>query len=266
MNIPFDFIEKNKESWNKRTPYHIDSEFYDQNHFKLNPASLTNIELGLLGDIQNKKILHLQCHFGQDSISLAKLGADVTAVDFSNIAINEAKKLAVDLKLEIRFIACNIYDLSDYLDDTFDIIYTSYGTIVWLPDLIRWGEIISKYLKPEGRFIFVEFHPLIHMFNEEFTEIKYDYFNIKPIVELEHGTYADRTAPIHHETITWNHSLSDILTALIKNNLTIEDFKEYDFSPYNCFHNLVEVAPKEFQFKNTTVKWPLVFSLSCIKK
>ena len=91
MNIPFDFIEKNKESWNKRTPYHIDSEFYDQNHFKLNPASLTNIELGLLGDIQNKKILHLQCHFGQDSISLAKLGAEVTAVDFSNIAIYEAK-------------------------------------------------------------------------------------------------------------------------------------------------------------------------------
>ena len=214
MNIPFDFIEKNKESWNKRTPYHIDSEFYDQNLFKLNPASLNNIELELLGDIQNKKILHLQCHFGQDSISLAKLGADVTAVE-----------------LEIRFIACNIYDLSDYLDDTFDIIYTSYGTIVWLPDLIRWGEIISKYLKPEGRFIFVEFHPLIHMFNEELTEIKYDYFNTKPIVELEHGTYADRTAPIHHETITWNHSLSDILTALIKNNLTIEDFKEYVFSP-----------------------------------
>ena len=259
------YIEINKKSWNNRTESHINSEFYDMKGFLSGQNSLNEIELELLGDVNGKSILHLQCHFGQDSISLSRLGAQVTGVDFSDKAIAYAKQISTETKNKTSFICCNIYDLPDYLDKEFDIVFTSYGTIGWLPHLNQWASIVSRFLKPKGQFIFVEFHPVVWMFDDKFKNIAYNYFNTEAIIELEEGTYADKSAAIRQESVWWNHPLSEVLSSLLDNKLQLSTFKEYNYSPYNCFHNTEEIATKKFRIKHLDDKIPMVYSLSAIK-
>ena len=216
------YIEINRNSWNNRTETHLKSEFYDLDGFLNGKTSLNEIELKLLGNIKGKTILHLQCHFGQDSISLSRLGANVTGVDLSNKAIESAKQIAKDTNSNAKFICCNIYDLPNHLDEKFDIVFTSYGTIGWLPDLDKWAKIVSRFLKPNGQFVFVEFHPVVWMFDDNFEKIFYRYFNSGAIIESENGTYADKTADITQEYVMWNHSLSEVVNSLINNGLEIK--------------------------------------------
>ncbi len=129
------YFEANKELWNKRTAIHKDSSFYNLPGFKAGENVLTPIELKEVGDVKNKKMLHLQCHFGMDSLNWARLGADVTGVDLSDEAINQANQLNDELRMNAKFICCNVYDLKEHLNEKFDIVFTSYGTIGWLPDL-----------------------------------------------------------------------------------------------------------------------------------
>ena len=266
MQPNHDYKAINKATWNVKTEAHLTSDFYDVEGFLNGNSSLNSIELGLLGDVKGKKILHLQCHFGQDSLSLARLGADVTGVDLSDVAINNANRLAEQLQLDASFICCDLYDLPNHLDDTFDIVYTSYGTIGWLPDLERWAKLISKFLKPKGEFVFVEFHPVVWMFDDDFDNIIYRYFKSDAIVETEAGTYADRTANISNQSITWNHSLGEVMTALLQNDLQLESFEEFDYSPYDCFSHTVEVNPKQFRIKSLDNKIPMVYALKASKK
>ena len=265
MKSSKNYIEINKQSWNNRTESHVNSEFYDMKGFLSGQNSLNEIELLLLGNIKGKSILHLQCHFGQDSISLSRLGAEVTGVDFSDKAISFAKQISTDTKSDTTFICCNIYDLPNYLDEEFDIVFTSYGTIGWLPDLNKWAGIVSKFLKPTGQFIFVEFHPVVWLFDDEFKKIAYNYFNTEAIVETEEGTYADKSAPISQEYVMWNHPLSDVISSLLDNNLQLSTFQEYNYSPYNCFNNTEEVESKKFRIKHLDDKIPMVYSLSAKK-
>lgn len=260
------YIAKNKLSWNSRTDFHIKSDFYDLNGFLKGNTSLNDIELKLLGDISNKSILHLQCHFGQDTISLGRLGAKVIGVDLSDNAINKANSFAEKTNIKADFICCDIYDLPQHLDKQFDIVFTSYGTIGWLPDLDKWAKIISKYLKPNGKLVFVEFHPVVWMFDDNFEKINYNYFNSGAIVETESGTYADRNAPIHQETVSWNHGISEVLNSLIKNGLEINTFDEFDYSPYNCFKDTIEFEPKKYRIKHLDNKIPMVYSIVATKK
>lgn len=260
------YIEINKQSWNKKTEVHLASDFYDLDGFLKGNTSLNDIELNLLGDVKGKRILHLQCHFGQDTISLARLGANATGVDLSDNAINKAQELAQKCNVNTNFICCNIYDLPKHLNEQFDIVYTSYGTIGWLPDLDKWANLVSRFLKPNGKFVFVEFHPLVWMYDNNFTKVEYSYFNVAPIIETETGTYADREAPILDKTITWNHPTSEVLNSLIKNGLEINSFDEYDYSPYNCFRGAVEVGPKKYRIAAFDDKIPLVFSIVATKK
>ena len=155
MNNFLKHIQKNKISWNKRTRIHIDSDFYNNNLFKKNQSSLKSIETEEIGNINNKELLHLQCHFGQDSISLARKGANVTAVDFSKNAIQYAKKMAQELEVPINFIEEDVLQLN--LRKEFDIVFTSYGVIGWLPDLDKWANIIVQHLKKGGFFLLTEF-------------------------------------------------------------------------------------------------------------
>lgn len=168
MKITENYIEINKHSWNNRTETHLNSEFYNMTGFLIGETSLNEIELELLGDISGKSILHLQCHFGQDSISLSRLGANVTGIDLSYKAIENAKIIAEKTQANTTFICCDIYDLKKHLDEKFDIVFTSYGTIGWLPDLDKWASIINHFLKPNGKFVFVEFHPVVWMFDDKF--------------------------------------------------------------------------------------------------
>lgn len=266
MDAKDKYIEINRMSWNSRTDTHLNSEFYNLTDFLKGKCSLNEIELNLLGDIEGKTILHLQCHFGQDSISLARLGARVTGIDLSDRAIDSAQQIAMKLNIDAKFICCNIYDLPNFLSEKFDIVFTSYGTIGWLPDLDKWANIISSFLKPNGKFVFVEFHPVVWMFDDNFENVGYRYFNSGAILETEKGTYANKNADINLTNVTWNHGLSEVLSNLIKNNLEINSFEEFDYSPYNCFNNTIEFEPNKFRIKHLSNKIPMVYSLIATRK
>ena len=259
------YKEINRKSWNQRVDVHMDSDFYDMEGFLSGKTSLNSIEMELLGDIRGKEILHLQCHFGQDTISLAREGAIVTGVDLSDKAIDRAKALASQCDVEVSFIQCDIYDLPNHLDRQYDIVFTSYGTIGWLPDLDKWASVVSRYLRPQGQFVIVEFHPVVWMFDQDFRKIEFNYFNTGAIVENEEGTYADKKAPISQQSIVWNHSLSEVVNSLIKCGLAVNSLDEYDYSPYNCFKNTVESSPKKFRIKHLENKIPMIFAIEATK-
>ena len=259
------YLQLNKASWNKRTEVHYDSEFYDNTSFLKGRTSLNPIELGFLGDLKGKKVLHLQCHFGQDSISLARMGAIVTAVDLSDLAIAKANELAAECNVSVNFIECDVYSLPEKLNDSFDFIFTSYGTIGWLPDMNKWASVVNHFLTPGGKFLLVEFHPALWMFDDDFTHVKYGYFNGGSIVEETTGTYTDPSHSMLNKYVTWNHSLSEVISALLNLNLQITAFQEYDYSPYDCFSKAVEVSPGTYQISGMEGKLPLVYALEMNK-
>jgi 2-polyprenyl-3-methyl-5-hydroxy-6-metoxy-1,4-benzoquinol methylase len=261
MNPESEYKEVNRQSWNDRVDAHLESDFYDLEGFRRGNTSLKEIELDLLGEVSGKSILHLQCHFGQDTLSLQRMGANCTGIDLSDKAIGAAKKLNEELGLNARFIACDVYDSPNHINEKFDIVFTSYGTIGWLPDLDRWASVISHFLKPGGMLVFVEFHPVVWMYDDDFTEVKYSYLKSDPILDEEEGTYADREAEIKIRNISWNHGLSEVITALLKQGLKIESFKEYDYSPYNCFNGTVEFEPGKFRIEKLEDKIPMVYSV-----
>lgn len=260
-SIDKNYIELNKNAWNIKTDIHVNSNFYNNEIFLESRNSLNSIELDLLGDVKGKTILHLQCHFGQDSLSLAHLGANVTGVDFSEKAIAKAKELNEELALNAEFICCDLYNLPNHLDKKFDIVFTSYGTIGWLADINKWAEVVSQFMKPGGNFVFVEFHPFIWMHDDNLEKIKYNYFNAEPIVEEIQGTYADRNAEISYQTVGWNHALSEVMQSVLNNGLQLENFQEYDYSPYNCFQGMEETENAKYRFIKFGNKLPLVYSL-----
>jgi len=261
-----DYIEINRQAWNLRTPVHLGSEFYDVKSFLEGKSSLNDIELGLLGDIKGKSLLHLQCHFGQDTISLARMGAHVTGVDLSDKAIEAANDLSRQTGADARFICCDLYDLPQHLSDSFDIVFTSYGTIGWLPDINRWAGIVARYLKPGGLFVIADFHPVVWMFDDDFRQVKYRYFNSEPIVEVSEGTYADRSADVQYNSVGWNHGLGEVVTALIRNGLEIRQLNEYDYSPYSCFRHLEKHGEKCYRINGIGDKMPMVYAIEAVKK
>jgi len=261
MNIPQNYKAINKDAWNKRTEVHIGSDFYDVPSFINGQSTLHTTELSLLGDVKGKSILHLQCHFGMDTLSLARMGAKVTGVDLSDKAIAKARELNEQCGLEATFICCDLYDLPENLNEQFDIIFTSYGTIGWLPDLQKWSSVLNQFLKPKGTFILVEFHPVVWMFDSRFTKIDYSYFNKEAIVDETSGTYTDRNADIHYTEVSWNHSLDEVFGGLLQNGIRIKSFKEYDFSHYNCFANLKEVAKHQYKLIGLEDKMPMMYSV-----
>ncbi|MEZ5022043.1 MAG: methyltransferase domain-containing protein [Chitinophagales bacterium] len=258
-----DYQSINKDLWNKWAALHLNSDFYDVEGFKKGATTLMPTELNLLGDLKGKKILHLQCHFGLDSLSLAREGAKVTGIDMSEKGIEIANQLAVELKLDAKFVCSNVLELDQNLEDQFDIVFTSYGTIGWLPDLKQWGKIVNHFLKPGGQFVMVEFHPLLNMYGDRtsFKEIKYSYFKNDIVVEEESGSYGDPSAvEVKGQSATWDYSLSEVFMALRNQGLEIDQFYEYDFSHYNIFENSVS-NKNGFQIKGFEGKLPLMFSL-----
>ncbi len=260
-----EYFDSNKSIWNQRTAVHKHSSFYNREGFIKGQSVLTPIELNELGDVKGKKLLHLQCHFGMDSLDWSRRGADVTGVDLSDLAIDEAKKLNEEMGLNAKFICCNVYDLQEHLDEKFDIVFTSYGVVGWLPDLTKWAQLVSHYLKPGGTFYIAEFHPVVWMFDDEFTHIKYFYENRELIVTENYGTYTDRKADIQGKEYSWNHSISEVLNALIGAGLKIEMFNEFMYSPYPCFSNIVQTDEGNWHIKGMEGKIPMVYSIRASK-
>jgi len=258
------YFEINKKHWNKQTPVHLKSEMYDLAGFKAGKTSLKQIELDLLGDVKGKKILHLQCHFGQDTLSLARMGAKMTGVDFSSEAVKAARELNAELGLDATFVEANVLKLNQHLEGEFDAVFTSYGTIIWLPDLDKWAAIVNHFLKPGGRFYFVDFHPTLFMFDWDDHKIMYDYFTDgQPIVEETTGSYADQNSDLKTVEAFWAHSVHQSMMPLINQSLKLLDFQEYDFSPYNIFGEMDSIGAEQYTFGKGkwTTRFPHVYSM-----
>ncbi len=255
-------LAANKAVWNKRTDAHIASEFYDVQKFREGKSSLNPIELNLLGNVKGKSVLHLQCHFGQDTLSLARMGAHATGVDFTDTAITAAKNLNTDLGLNAKFECCNVYDTRQHISEHFDIVFTSYGTIGWLPDLKPWARVISESLKSGGKFVIVDFHPFVWMLDANYESLEYSYFNHEIIVTDTTGSYASQInlhAPM--KEYGWNHPFTDLLSALVREGLVLEIFHEYDGSPYNCFPGMEAGTDGLFRFTKWGKKIPLIYGI-----
>jgi SAM-dependent methyltransferase len=257
-----DYFEANRQGWNLRTEVHKTSSFYNVEGWKKGETSLTPIELNEIGPlVAGKRLLHLQCHFGQDTLSWARLGAQVTGCDLSDKAIDYARELAAETGLDAEFVCCNVYDLPAHLEGKFDIVFTSYGTIGWLPDLDRWAAVVAHFLAPGGFFYMADFHPVVWMFDEQMQAFKYSYFNTGVIEEENTGTYADRYAGIEYKDYGWNHPTSEVLNSLLKQGLQLEFFNEFPYSPYDCFSNTVRGDDGNYRIKGLEGLVPMVFSL-----
>lgn len=256
-------FEANRTLWNNKTPIHLQSDFYRLDDFKSGWNSLREPELEVLGDLTGKSILHLQCHFGLDTLSMARMGARATGLDLSDSAIDAATSLSEELGLDASFVRGNVYHTRDLIKDRFDIVFTSYGTIGWLPDLKPWAHVVFESLKPGGKFIMADFHPFLWTLDDKFEGFGYDYFNTQVIEEENDGTYAQTDAPLKGKSFSWNHPISEILNALIGTGLRLESFDEYDWSAYDCFPNLHEFEPEKFRFKHHEVLFPYMYRIVC---
>lgn len=258
------YIEVNRASWNQRAETHFDSEFYDVESFLKGKSSLNPIELDILGNIKGKSLLHAMCHFGQDTLSLARLGAITTGVDISDVAIKKAKELSKEIGISSRFVNCDFYSIPKNLGDQFDIFFSSYGVIGWLDDLERWAITAAKHTKKGGRLILVEFHPVIWMYDDDFEFIQYNYFKADTIA-TEEASYTEKESADKNQFYSWNHSLSEVIGSLIKAGFKIEKFKEYNYSPYDCFRHTKKLDEGKYIIKKFGNKIPMVYALEAIK-
>lgn len=259
------YFKTNKATWNDKVKVHAKSAMYNLDDFKKGKSSLMPYELNALGEINGKSLLHLQCHFGQDTLSWSRMGAKCTGVDLSDEGIKLAKELNNELNLNAEFVCCNVLDTSDFIKETFDIVFTSYGVIGWLPDLKPWGKMIAERLKKGGTFYMVEFHPIVWMFDylESKPIMKYGYMQNEVIYEEYEGTYANQESKMISKEYGWNHGLGEVISALTEAGLHIEYLKEHDESPYNVLPDLIETETGMFVTKDKL--YPLIFELKASK-
>lgn len=258
-----DYLAINQKAWDARTAIHAKSKFYDIPSFIAGATSLQSIELKQIGDVTDKTLLHLQCHFGMDTLSWARMGAVVTGVDLSPKAIEKAKELAETIGLAERshFIAQDVYSFGEINEKQYDIVFVSYGAINWLPDLNRWANVIARALKKGGEFHLVEFHPVYDLVSG------YSYFNQgDPDIDDE-GTYTENDDEKEtHTMATWGHSMSEIITALISSGLIITRLDEFDYSPYDCFEGMKKRKEKEFVIEKYGHSIPLTYAITAVKQ
>ena len=260
-----DYRKTNRDLWNKWTKIHLESAFYDMDSFRRGKSSLIGPELELLGDVRDKKILHLQCHFGQDSLSLARMGAKVTGVDISDEAIRVATNLASELQLDANFVCADVLDMKGIIDEKFDLVFTSYGVLYWLPDLESWAETVDHYLHSCGRVLVVEFHPVLGMYSDDFKELLYGYFRTGGYIEDEVGSYAVPDAKhVTGQSMSWDFSPSELIMSLVNRGFSLQHFMEYDYSPYNLFP-ISTPTDRGYQVQGLEGKLPLLLSLDMVK-
>ncbi|PRQ02449.1 Magnesium-protoporphyrin O-methyltransferase [Enhygromyxa salina] len=262
-----DYLEHNREHWDAMVDAHWESDFYDVPGWLAGKDSLGPIELSMLPDsLDGKRLLHLQCHFGQDTLSLARRGAMVTGVDLSARAIDRANELAALAKLEGTFVHSDVYGLPGALDaaGAFDLVFTSWGTIGWLPDLQKWSKVVDHFLAPGGALVLAEFHPMVWMYGDDRSKFEHSYFNRGPITESSDTSYSGNAKP-KTTNLGWNHPFGEVLGALIDRGFILEAFEEYDYTEISCFSDCVEVAPGRYQLKGLEGILPLAYALRARK-
>jgi SAM-dependent methyltransferase len=262
------YLEANRELWDELTPIHARSEFYDVEGFKSGRCALSPIELEEVGDVSGKSLLHLQCHFGMGTLSWARLGAKAVGVDFSSEAIALARSLSRETGIGAGFICSDVYELPDALDERFDIVFTSVGVLCWLPDLKRWAEIISHFLRPGGFFYLFDSHPFSLVFDDSAgatqLQIAQSYFSgPAPRYWQPEGDYADPNAVVTRGSYEWTHSLGSIVNALIGAGLRIEFLHEFPVLFYRGCPLMVQHEDGWWRLRGDKV--PLTFSVKATK-
>lgn len=237
-----DAVAANRRLWNEWAEINARSDFYDREAFVNRPEDprpsavsqgvrLRPYEVEEVGDVRGLDLLHLQCHFGLDTLSWARLGARVTGVDFSDRAIAAARELADESGLEARFICATYEELPDVLDEEFDVVYMSRGVLGWLPDMGALMRTVTRYLRTGGIFYLTEAHPILHTLDERGSElrVRYPYFERgEPLAFGVEGSYADRDAPVVEPLeYFWPHSLGEIITAVAEAGMRIEFLHEF---------------------------------------
>jgi len=265
-----DYLRSNRDLWDRMTPIHARSDFYDVEGFRAGRDTLTGIDRREVGDVSGRRLLHLQCHFGMDTLSWARLGARVTGMDFSPRAIALAGVLAAELDIPAEFYCCELTRFPRILRRTFDIVYTSGGVLPWLPDLDRWADAAARFVGPGGFFYVRDDHPFCSIFEDDEgvdePRVGYPYFHSdRPMLFRDQGTYADPAADITTESYEWFHSLADIINALISAGLRIEYVHEFPFATYRSLPFLARGEDGLWRYPLHPRSLPLSFSIRAVK-
>ena len=260
-----DWRELNRALWDERVPIHVASDFYDAEGIVAGRSSLRDFERAELGDVRGLSLVHLQCHFGLDTISWAREGARVAGLDFSERAVEAARELAdrAGLADDARFVRADVYDAPQALDgERFDVVYTGLGALNWLPDVERWAHVVRALLKPGGRLYLVEFHPFTATLADDELTVAYPYFHEEPLTFEDEGTYADLAAhTTQNRSVEWIHGLGEVVTAILGAGLQITLLHEHDHTLFERWPFLERHADGTYHLPADRPTLPLMYSL-----
>ena len=259
----------NRLNWDERVDSHFNSAMYQRHLRDLERGSvcLAPEHVRRMGDVTGKKLIHLQCHMGMETLSWARLGAEVTGIDFSQPAIDRATQISSSLGLKGRFICANVYETPRLVPQQFDIVFVSVGSICWLPDIASWAEIVADLLKRNGKLYMDEVHPFADVLDDDPTEsmliVRHPYFHTEGQLFDEGGSYTDRDAVFeHNKAVCWTHSLGVVINALIAHGLNIRALHESERCEWPRFKQMREVAPNLFDLPGSLAgKLPMTYTL-----
>ncbi|MEV6904542.1 class I SAM-dependent methyltransferase [Amycolatopsis sp. NPDC051372] len=267
-------FDLNRVNWDERAAVHAKSEYYGFERFRTDPGYLSDVvrfDLPRLGDVSGLRGVHLQCHIGTDTLSLSRLGARMSGLDLSPGSLAEARKLMDSVGAEIDYHEANTYDAVDVFGEgAFDLVYTGIGALCWLPRIAQWATVVARLLKPGGRLFLREGHPMLWTLDDEAEHgwPKYQYFeHTEPLVFAEETTYVESDGPIVNSTThSWNHSLGEIITALLDNGLTLTAFTEHDTVPWNALpHEMHQVGGGEWRLRENPRRLAASYTLQAAK-
>lgn len=262
------WLTVNRANWDERAPIHAASRAYDLGGYVARPPDPRPFEVAELGDVSGRRLLHLQCHIGTDTLAWAKAGAQVTGLDFSARAIETARGLAEKVGAsDARFVVSDVYNAVTALEHAeYDIVYTGIGALCWLPDIERWARTVAQLIAPGGCLYVVEFHPVTDMFEDDGTTVRRDYFEDAALVTDFPYTYTDGE-PMEKATVThqFAHPLGRIVSAVTSAGLRLEFLHEYDYSFFQRFSELEQVGDGYFRFPSGQPRMPLLYTLRASK-
>lgn len=270
---PEDLLAANRRNWDERVPIHRRdrSGFYGVERFLAGDKHLHAIENGELGEVAGKRLIHLQCHFGLDTLILARHGARVTGLDFSPAAIAEARRLAAETGLAAEFVCANVYDARQVVEGEFEIAYVTWGTLCWLPDVAAWARTVASLLNPGGYLYFADAHPSMLILEERDGRLVHEHPidtpADAPLVFDTPNTYnGDPTPLIATRTYEWIHSLSRVVGALLGSGLRLDFLHEHKGLPWPLFPMCVRGADGLWHLPESVPAFPLSYSLRATKR
>ena len=272
-----DYAELNRASWDERAPAHAASRDYAVDQFASDPGHLSEVvrfDLPLLGDIGGRRGVHLQCHIGTDTISLARLGADMTGLDFSPASLAQARRIARLAGADVRFVEAEVYDAPGALGpEPFDLVYTGIGALCWLPDIARWARVVAGLLRPGGRLFIREGHPVLWALDDPRPDgllaVEYPYFEREEAMVFdEGGTYVETDAVFsHNRTHEWNHGLGEIVTALMAAGMDLTGLVEHDSVPWDALPGQMErIGGGEWRLADRPWRLPHTYTLQAVRR